>query len=130
MNPRNPFGTGEAHRKMRVVLKSPLGLHPLCWFFRAADGSLSFGFPKNFYAGCKGTGFIDGNGELQRTTAENLDHIEMEKRFSPHVTLHPSGICHLRTERHKPLLEYNIGQWYPATKEFDLIHAHSDPIFR
>ena len=130
MNPRNPFGTGEAHRKMRVVLKSPIGLHPLCWLFRAPDGGLSFGFPKNFYAGYTGTGFLKNAGELQRITADNLGHMAIEKRISPHVTLHPSGICHLRTERHKPLVEYTLAGWFPVTKEFDFIHAHSDPIFR
>jgi hypothetical protein len=129
-NMNNPFGTGEGHRRLRIVLKSPLGLHPLCWLFRAIDGSLSFGFPKNFYAGYTGTGFFNKAGKLQRTTAENLEHIAMEKRISPHVTLHPSGICHLRTERHKPLVEYKIPEWYPVTKEFDFIHAYSDPIVR
>ncbi len=126
--PEDPFGTSKRYRRCRIVFKSPDGFRPFCWIGRPGDGSVVFGFSDiGFVAGEIGLARLE-KGVLVSDDKPISESIPPENRRDPHVTLHPSGVCHVRSQDRDPLFEHRLAGWYPVQREFNWLHVFSDPL--
>ena len=128
VSPDDPAGKGNAYRTSRILIESGVGLHAVCWMVRALDGSLSFGFSHDFTVAGLGTGKVNEDSELVPVALSAISDVPHDHRIRPHVTLHSSGVCHIRTERHEPILQHLVPGWYPVKQAFYFIHAFTDPL--
>jgi len=93
--PHDPAGTGDAYRRSRILVESQMGLHPVCWMFRASDGLLHLAFSHDFTVAGTGTAVVNEGGELIQVKLSASSDLPKDNAIKPHVSLHPSGyaIC-------------------------------------
>jgi hypothetical protein len=127
------IGTTPAHRKTRIYLRNKRNkadIREFGWLEFKKDGSLHFGFTdKAFRAGLMGDAVLTKDGHLHTLTQISSAGFPDNAIDNPHVSLHASGVCHVRSEGEKPVLEFNIGQWLPVEKPFLWLVIYTDPFY-
>jgi len=125
----DPFGRGYKHRACRILFNVDGHLRKVCWVVMELDGSVSFGLSnKEFVVIETASSYLHANGHFVTEHRTNLDGVAMSDRKSAHVTLHSSGVCHMRANRAKPLFEYSLEGWYPVKTQLRWIFVFTDPV--
>jgi hypothetical protein len=125
------FGTTAACRKSRIYLRSKenkADIRELGSFQFLSDRSILFAFTGNFRIGSTGNATLR-NGQFNLLDNQEPGALPAEQTGNPHVTLHPSGICHIRVNDQKPALECNFGEWLPVEKPFLWLVIYSEPFY-
>lgn len=129
VNPADPIGHRDRHRRCRLLLQTPTGLRRLCWTNFGTDGSLCFGFSHpNAVVGAIGDARVASDGRFLPQDERSLTEVPLEARRNPHVTLHASGVCNVRTGSHDTLTRHRIENWFPVWESFNFLHAYTDPV--
>ena len=129
VNPSDPTGLTSRHRTCRLVLQVGKELIRVCWVALAKDGSASFGLAMgDTYITETGSASIKPDGTVTFIPASKLDNIPIKHRKNAHVTLHPSGVCHVRVNNAPPVEGHQIEGWFPVTASFVWLQAFTEPV--
>jgi hypothetical protein len=124
----DPFGRGYKHRAGRLLLDSDGVLRKLCWLVLELDGSVSLGFSDpSIVLSELGRTYADPSGRLTDDEGTVIAGLPLGARTNPHVTLHRSGECQIRTRGRDPLVQTHYGSWCPPRAELLWLYLHSDP---
>jgi len=122
----DPFGVGHKHRICRLLLRVGDATHKVCWALMERDGSASFGLSTDDLTFEKtGSAYLSGDGCLLSDSGIKLDALPLQHRRNPHVTLHPTGECHMRANDAPPILRVTYGAWYPVVAGFTWLQAYT-----
>src|SRR6266850_5885485 len=125
----DPFGTGYKHRAFRLLADTNGSLRKVCWVLLERDGSVSVGLSDpGIVIAEVGTAHVDAAGTVLATPDASGREVPASARTGPHVTLHRSGICHVRANRQSPLVEVNYGNWCPPHEPFEWLHVFTSPL--
>lgn len=127
--PGDEAGTSEKYRRCRVIANVSGELIPICWTHLATDGSVSFGL----YMGEEplteiGEASIHPPGKVSFDSKISIEDLPLEERKKTHVSLHPSGVCHIRFDRSKPISRHIVQDWFPVKAGFIWIQAYTAPL--
>jgi hypothetical protein len=122
--PSNNFGISNKHRTMQLDLKCQNIFYQIgkIWFGR--DHSIYFSFKEKIFLLEMGDAVIK-DGSFRTTSYEDLSQIPISQRNNIHLSLHPSGEIHLKSDGQKPVTKMNIGKWFPVKKEFIFAHIYT-----
>lgn len=125
----DPFGTGYKHRAFRLVVHTGDSARKVCWVLLEHDGSVSIGLSDPGIVITEvGTARIDSEGHMLAQPDEPVGAVSLSARTGPHVTLHRSGVCHVRANRETPLVRVSYGAWYPPLAALEWLHLFTSPI--
>jgi hypothetical protein len=125
----DPFGTGYKHRACRLLVKSGDLVRKVCWVVLELDGSVSLGLSDPCFVITEmGTARLDSEGKVIARPDDAIDRVPLSARTRPHVTLHRSGVCHVRAQRETPLVHVSYGDWCPPLAEFEWLHVLTSPV--
>lgn len=124
----DPFGTAEKYRSCRIVVEDGHARRKLCWVVFAPDGSVSAGLSDPGLLITEiGDAHADQDGRLtKQPQASALPTVVA--RTAPHVTLHRSGVCHVRARGQAPLARTTYENWFPPTRPFEWFQLFSSPV--
>lgn len=126
--PGDIAGTSKRYRSFRLVGKFEEIMFPICRTILGADGSVYFIMAMgNDTIGKVGAASLN-NGTISFDSSLSLEDIPSEERRNTHISLHPTGRCHIRATEAQPISQHNLEGWFPVQREFDWIHAYSGPI--
>jgi hypothetical protein len=93
------------------------------------DGSVSVGLSDPGIVITElGTARVDDTGRVS-AVPDALNHeIPASARTGPHVTLHRSGVCHVRANRERPLVEVHYGTWCPPSEPLEWLYLFTSPL--
>lgn len=121
------FGGRFKHRSCRLLLDAA-GLRKLCWMVLERDGSVSVGISdETFVIKEIGTSLADSTGRIQDSEIVDVSRMAPHARAAPHVTLHRSGICHIRAGKYPPLIEVDYSDWCPPSVPFEWLYIFTVP---
>lgn len=126
--PGDAFGITKKYRTQRILVQIAEKLIPICWTVIAPDGSISFSLAGNTTLTETGSASLDPSGKIYFGTKNSLSNIPIKHRQNSHVTLHPSGVCHMRSEVSPPVLEYRLDGWFPVQAGFLWIQSFTLPV--
>lgn len=120
------FGTTGKYRSCRVLVTDGATHRKLCWASFAPDGSISAGLSDpGLVIAEVGRARTDDHGRVvERTPAGDLVP-NVAPRTAPHVTLHRSGLCHVRAHGQPELVRTRYDNWHPPTEPFEWFQAVS-----
>jgi hypothetical protein len=125
----DPFGTGFKHRACRLLVKCGESIYKACWMVLERDGSVSIGLSTPAMVITElGTARVDPAGKVSAQPDLSTENIPLSARTGPHVTLHRSGVCHVRARRETPLVQTMYGDWHPPIAEFEWLQLFTSPI--
>lgn len=127
------IGTTPAHRKTRIYLRNKRNktdIREFGWLEFKKDGSLHFGFTdKAFRVRLSGDAVLTKEGQFRTLTQTSSAGLPDKAIDNSHVSLHPSGVCHVRSGIEQPVIEINIGEWLPVEKPFLWLVIYTDPFY-
>jgi hypothetical protein len=71
---------------------------------------------------------VDSAGRLVDEKGPTIADVPVDARSNPHVTLHRSGVCHIRARGQEPVVRVPYGAWCPPSKELEWLYLYSDPV--
>ncbi len=110
-----PLGKTGKFQKANLLASFKGELFKVGWIRFASDGGMYAQFHYKAPITCVGEA-IQASGLLQARTREDLTHCPLDMRSNVHLSLHPSGKIHVRSNRQKPIIELDFGQWLPVSK--------------
>jgi hypothetical protein len=123
------FGRGYRHRACRVVFQVGEIFSNVCWAVMESDGSASLGLlTPDFVPTATGISYQDAQGRLLTAKESTLEMVPLSQRTNPHITLHPSGVCHGRTGAGQPLFRCEVPGWHPVSSQFTWMHIFTGPV--
>ena len=125
----DPFGTAYKHRAFRLLVETKGSIRKICWVLLEQDGSVSVGLSDPGIVITEvGTAGVDATGRVSATPDERVQEIPISARTGPHVTLHRSGVCHVRANRETPLVQVHYGTWCPPSEPLEWLHLFTSPL--
>ena len=125
----DPFGTAYKHRAFRLLVDVNGSLRKICWVLLERDGSVSVGLSDPGIVITEvGTVRMDPAGRVSAAPDTLGQEIPVSARTGSHVTLHRSGVCHVRTARETPLVRLDYGNWCPPPEPLEWVHLFTSPI--
>jgi hypothetical protein len=125
----DPFGTAYKHRAFRLLADTNGSIRKVCWVLLERDGSVSVGLSDpGIVIAEVGTAHVDAMGTVSTTPDAPAREVPASARTGPHVTLHRSGVCHVRANRERPLIEVDYGRWCPPQEPFEWLHLFTSPL--
>lgn len=123
------FGTGYRHRAFRLLVDQRGSIRKACWVVLERDGSVSVGLSDPGIVITEiGTAHVDATGRVSSVPDPPLEEIPAPRRTGPHATLHRDGVCHVRANRERPLINVNYGAWFPPSGAFEWLHVFTAPV--
>ncbi len=123
------FGTAYKHRAFRLLVDMNGVLRKVCWVLLERDGSVSVGLSDPSIVITEvGTAHADLAGRMSETPDAPNQEVTVSARTGPYVTLHRSGVCHVRAGRETPLVQLDYGAWHPPTEPFEWLHLFTSPL--
>ena len=126
--PGDHAGTSKKYRTQRILVQVAGRLIPICWTVIAPDGSISFGLAGDAVLTTTGPASFDPAGRIAFETGSSLDELPVADRQKTHVTIHPTGACHLRCGNFRPVLEHELSGWFPVRAGFRWLQAFTSPV--
>jgi len=125
----DPFGTAYNHRAFRLLVHTNGSLRKICWVLLERDGSVSVGLSDPGIVITEvGTADMDPKGRVSAAPDAPSQEIPAAARTGPHVTLHRSGVCHVRVNHEKPLVQLDYGRWCPPPEPLEWLHLFTSPL--
>lgn len=123
------FGTTYKHRAFRILADTNESLRKVCWVVLEQDGSVSVGLSNPSMVITEvGTARVDSNGRVSEDPDAPGREFAASARTGPHVTLHRSGVCHVRANREAPLVRLDYGDWCPPPEPLEWLHLFTSPL--
>ncbi len=93
----DPFGTAYKHRAFRILADTNGTLKKVCWILLERDGSVSVGLSDPGIVITEvGTARMAIDGKVSSSPDPPGPEVALSAKTGPHVTLHRSGVCHVR----------------------------------
>jgi hypothetical protein len=125
----DPFGTAYKHRAFRLLVDTNGSIRKVCWVLLERDGSVSVGLSDpGILITEVGTAHTDPMGRVSAAPDAPGPTSPASARTNPHITLHRSGICHVRTNHEEPLVQLDYGNWCPPLEPLEWLHLFTSPI--
>ena len=123
------FGTAYKHRAFRLLVDTNGSIRKVCWVLLERDGSVSVGLSDPGIVITEvGTAHVDATGWVSEVPDAPRQEMPASARTGPHVTLHRSGVCHVRANREKPIVEVRYGPWCPPPEPLEWLQLFTSPL--
>lgn len=112
---------------MNLDIKSQGIIHQIGWFKFGKDSSLYFHLKGKSPVVQIGEAVLK-DGMLVKTKSEDISSISDERKTGTHLSLHPSGVVHVKNHGQEPLIVSNIGQWLPVKIPFTFAYIVTESV--
>lgn len=125
--PDGIMGPTKKSRQLNIDVSCQGKRRRVGWLLFGTDGSLYF-HPKGKSAVVQIGNAIQKDGKLVRLDSNDLSPIPMEDRTGIHLSLHPSGLVHVKGSTGNKITAANIGPWTPVKRSFVFAYIFTVPI--